>query len=125
MAKPKPDIPKRRGRPKTTGRGKGVLIRLHRPQIAPLDKWIAAQPDQPSRPEAIRRLVERALAREAAKRPLSKKTVRKASQLAAREIDTIADKSLPVVERQQRKRRLIRGPSEFRDIRSDLPKSKS
>jgi hypothetical protein len=100
------------------------LIRLHRPQIAPLDKWIAAQPDQPSRPEAIRRLVEWALARKAAKRPPNKETARKASQLAAREIDPLGDKSMPPEEQAQRKRALIHGPKEFRDVRNDLPKSK-
>jgi len=31
----------------------------------------------------------------------------------------------PVAEQQRRKRRLIRGPKEFRDIRADLPKPKS
>ena len=35
------DIPKKRGRPKTTGRGEGVLVRLHKHQIAALDEWIA------------------------------------------------------------------------------------
>ncbi len=51
------------GRPSTTGRGEGVLVRLHPPQLAALDTWIARQPDpRPSRPDAIRRLVERPLA---------------------------------------------------------------
>jgi hypothetical protein len=31
----------------------------------------------------------------------------------------------PVAEQQRRKRTLIRGPKEFRDIRADLPKPKS
>jgi hypothetical protein len=56
---------KKRGRPKGGGRGKGTLIgvRFPRQELNPLDTWIANQPDpQPSRPEAIRRLVEHALA---------------------------------------------------------------
>ena len=49
------DIPKSRGRPKTTGRGTAVVVRCHDAQLEPLDAWIAAQPDpKPSRPEAIR-----------------------------------------------------------------------
>jgi hypothetical protein len=41
----------------------------------------------------------------------------KAAEMAARTIDAIGDETLPPEERQQRKRRLIRGPKEFRDIR--------
>lgn len=41
----------------------------------------------------------------------------KAAEMASRTIDDIADKSLPAEEHQQRKRRLIRGPKEFRDLR--------
>jgi len=53
------DIAKKtRGRPKTTGLGTGVLVRMH-DQLDELDAWIAKQ-KEPSltRPEAIRRLVE-------------------------------------------------------------------
>ena len=39
-----------------------MQVRLQPPQMAELDAWITAQPDpKPSRPEAIRRLVEDAL----------------------------------------------------------------
>jgi hypothetical protein len=48
-----------------------------------------------------------------------------ASKLAARELETLGDQSQPVAERQRRKRTLIRGPKEFRDIRADLPKPKA
>jgi len=34
-------------------------------EVAGIDAWIAKQDDEPSRPEAIRRLVERGLASEA------------------------------------------------------------
>ena len=49
---------KRVGRPKTTGLGTGIMVRGHEDFLRPLDAWIAKQKDQPSRPEAIRRLVE-------------------------------------------------------------------
>jgi hypothetical protein len=52
------DIAKKgRGRPKSTGLGTGILVRMH-DQLEALDAWIAKQDDSPSRPEAIRRLVE-------------------------------------------------------------------
>jgi len=56
------DITKKRGRPKTTGKGVGLLVRLHSPELSKLDDWIARQPEpKPTRPEAIRRLVEKGL----------------------------------------------------------------
>jgi hypothetical protein len=46
--------------------------------------------------------------------------------MAGQEIDRLLGDpgSLPVDERERRKRRLTRGPSEFREIRGDLPKPK-
>jgi hypothetical protein len=49
---------KKRG-PPATGKGEPVVVRMHAPQLRDLDAWIAQQPQPyPSRPEAIRRLVE-------------------------------------------------------------------
>ena len=62
MARSIRDIPKKgRGRPKTTGRGEGILVRLHDAQLSALDRWREQQGNEVSRPEAIRRLVELAL----------------------------------------------------------------
>ena len=60
MGKAIRDIPKKRGRgrPKTTGRGLGILVRLQRGPLNSVDGWANAQNDKPSRPEAIRRLVD-------------------------------------------------------------------
>jgi hypothetical protein len=59
MAKSISDIPKKkRGRPKTTGQGAGIMVRGHDDFLKPLDAWIAKQKPRPSRPAAIRRLVE-------------------------------------------------------------------
>jgi hypothetical protein len=41
----------------------------------------------------------------------------KASDMAAQEIDRLGDPSATDEERQHRKRRLLKGPKEFRDIR--------
>jgi hypothetical protein len=65
------------------------------------------------------------LASKGARRPPSKEAARKASKLAARELEKLGGQSLPEPDLQHRKRTLIRGPKEFRDIRADLPKTKS
>ena len=51
-----------------------------------------------------------------------KRKAQKASELANRVADHIVDKSMPPEEQERRKRVLIKGPKEFRDIREDLPK---
>jgi hypothetical protein len=51
--------------------------------------------------------------------------VAKALDLAGQQIDKLGDQLASAEERQARKRRLLKGPGEFRDIRGDLPKSKS
>ncbi len=95
------------------------MVRLHRPQIAALESWIARQADKPSRPEAIRRLVEQALEQTPRTRATPPAKARKAREIASQVIDKVADKSLPPEEQQRRKRALIRGPKEFREIRED------
>jgi hypothetical protein len=54
------DIAKKRvGRPKTTGLGTGILVRMHDGNLGVLDAWISKQKESGlTRPEAIRRLVE-------------------------------------------------------------------
>jgi hypothetical protein len=49
-----------RKRPSETGTLIGV--RLQPESLSRLDAWAAAQDDRPSRPEAVRRLIERGLA---------------------------------------------------------------
>jgi hypothetical protein len=53
------------GRPRTTGSGLQIQVRMHAPQVALLDAYVARngviKRGAPSRPEAIRRLIERAL----------------------------------------------------------------
>ena len=111
---------KKRG-PAPTGKGEPILVRLQPDQLSALDDWIAGHDSAPSRPEAIRRLVEIGLENVQRARP-SKQAASKATEMAGREIDRLSDQSATSEERATRKRRLIKGPSEFRDIRSDLPK---
>lgn len=55
------DIEKpKRGRPPTDATP--VMVRLQPYALSAIDIWIAAQSDTPSRPEAIRRLIDKGLA---------------------------------------------------------------
>jgi hypothetical protein len=47
------------------------------------------------------------------------KAASKAFDLAAQQIDKLIDPSTPNEERKTRKRRLLKGPKEFRDVRGD------
>jgi hypothetical protein len=114
--------PKKRGRP-ATGRDPVSAIRLSPELIATIDKW-AARNDASSRSEAIRRLVEIGLAEAPPVKRRSPTAASEASDMAGRQIDKIGDPSATDEERQQRKRRLLKGPREFRDIRRNLPRPK-
>jgi ribosomal protein S27E len=46
-----------------------------------------------------------------------RKRAARAQEMAAQEIDRLIDPSAPDEERQRRKRRLLKGPKEFRDVR--------
>jgi hypothetical protein len=79
----------------------------------------------PGRAEAIRRLVEFGLKVKTTTRPVSKPGRRlRAQELATKAIEKIIDPSAPPEERAQRRRRLTKGPPEFREDRVDLPKAK-
>jgi hypothetical protein len=94
-------------------------------ELVNLDNWISRQKTKQTRPEAIRRLVEQAIARSSHRARPSKQKAKKASDLADRTAERLVDKSIPAEEQQRRKRALIKGPKEFREIREDLPKSKT
>jgi hypothetical protein len=94
-------------------------------ELKSLDAWIETQPaPRPTRREAILRLVKQALAGAQPKQKRSKRAASKARDMARQELDRLGDASLPAEERERRKRRLTKGPSEFRDMRADLPKPK-
>jgi hypothetical protein len=54
-------ITKKRRGPPATGKGTLLGVRLQPALLGRLDEWAESQEDKPSRPEAIRRLVEKAL----------------------------------------------------------------
>jgi hypothetical protein len=54
-------IPRKKRGPAPTGKGEPIMVRVQPPLLEKIDAWSADQNDQPSRPEAIRRLTEQAL----------------------------------------------------------------
>jgi hypothetical protein len=54
-------VGKKRGRPRTTGRGTLVGVRLRSEDLAAIDEWAASQDDMPARAETIRRLIRMGL----------------------------------------------------------------
>jgi hypothetical protein len=113
---------KKRGRP-ATGRNPLIGLRLPREIVTQIDEWSKLSGTK-TRSEAISRLVKLGLARNQPAPLPGAKIGSKAADLAARQIDEMGDPSATDEERLTRKRRLLRGPKEFRDIRGDLPARK-
>jgi hypothetical protein len=99
------------------------MLRLHPPLLTNLDGWIESQDDNPSRPEAIRRVLEQSLP--SPLRIHSHGAAHRASEMASKTIEGLTDKSQSASEHARAKRRLIHGPKEFREIRGDQPKRKA
>ena len=85
---------KRRG-PPPTGKGVQVVVRMQPDPLNALDKWAVKQGDHPTRPEAVRRLVEIALTGKIKAKPPRAALV---ADLAAETIDP-----LPRADRSKRK----------------------
>jgi|SRR6516162_5837213 len=104
-----------------TGHPSLSAIQLPPKLTAAIDKW-TEENGVTSRSEVIRRLVELGLAASQPLRRRNLEAVPKALELAAKEIDKLLEPSIPEEKRHRRKRRLLKGPKEFRDIRGDLSK---
>ncbi|HEY1361810.1 MAG TPA: ribbon-helix-helix protein, CopG family [Xanthobacteraceae bacterium] len=87
--------------------------------IDAIERWAADR--GMSRAQAIRSAVTQAIF---ISRPAAKSSREKATGMAAHEIDKLSDSTASDEERQHRKRRLLKGPREFRDIRADRLKPK-
>jgi hypothetical protein len=72
--------------------------------------------------EAIRRLVELGLTVKPRSAPTERQRVALAD-LASKAIDSLTAETPDSNEKASRKRRLIKGPEEFREVRVDRPKS--
>jgi hypothetical protein len=110
---------KKRGRP-ATGNDPMMSLRIPFGLRAAVERWAACQPDNPARSEAFRRLVEMGLATPGLSRSRSAKSRARATELAAEVIDRKLDPTAPPEEQASRKRRLLKGPKEFRELRRDL-----
>ena len=124
MAKSIKVKPKKRGRPAT---GKDPLMGFRASPLmrASVVRWAENQPDIPTLSEAIRRLVEIGLVTSKAPgRPTVAKGAARAAELAASVIEKHIDASAPAEEREARKRRLLKGPSAFREVRVDRTTAK-
>jgi len=116
---------KSRGRPKKAGGVDPVsAVRLPAGLTEQVDAW--GEKREQNRSEAIRRLVELGLKVKTPARPVSKPGRRlRAQELATKAIEKIIDPAAPPEERAQRRRRLTKGPTEFREARVDQPKAKT
>ena len=109
---------KRIGRP-PTGITPMVRVRVSDELRGRIERWVARQDDTPRLSEAVRRLVEIGLGRSKPMARRSRKSTAKAVSLAGKAIDQAADLLATPAEQAKRKRRLIKGPSEFRGMRKD------
>src|SRR4029434_1588345 len=89
---------KKRG-PAPTGKGTQIVVRMQPSPLAALDAWVSAQTDNPTRAEAIRRLVEIGLTVKASRPlkseggPRGKNQRQRAREMAGGAIDTMTDAS--------------------------------
>src|SRR5436305_1973016 len=107
------DNKKKIGRPLT---GVGTLVgqRWRDVQLEQIDQWRKAQPDLPGRAEAIRRLVELGLPANHKRKQAPVAGALRAKELAATAIDKMSDGGATADDQANRKRRLLKGPEEFR-----------
>ena len=89
-------------------------------------RWAAKQETSHTLASAIRRLVEIGLSKNPGTKPkvlsTGKESAARAAELAAKVIEKKLPADTPPEEKAVRKRKLIQGPSVFRDTRKDRPR---
>jgi hypothetical protein len=106
----------RRGRPPGTRFAGNTPVRLEPSIQDAVDAW--AERHAVNRSEALRRLVALGLGASQPRKFRSAKARSTARELASAQLDKLIDPSAPDEEKQRRKRRLLKGPKEFRDMRA-------
>lgn len=98
-----------------------ITVRPSRDLLKRIDRWIASRHGPVSRSEAILRLAELGLGRAGAssKAGDSHQGAEQAAGMASDMIDSLGDQSATQEDREHRKRRLLKGPSEFREMRKN------
>ena len=124
MAKQEKSVHKKSmGRPPGIKYGGTIPARFEIPTMEALDAW--AEKHDVSRSEAIRRLVELGLTvRTKPKKQAPAARAVRAKELASKAIDSLTAGAPDNDETAGRKRRLIKGPEEFREVRVGRPKGK-
>jgi hypothetical protein len=112
----------KRGRP-ATGRDPFVGIRLPSALLDDIQTW-STKNEAASRSEAIRRLVEFGLTVKLKPKQPAAAGAERAKELAAKAIDKMSDNAASADDQATRKRRLLKGPEEFREARVDRQKAK-
>jgi hypothetical protein len=111
--------------PAPTGKGVQVGGRWHPSELAAIDAWIASSSDKTlTRAHAIRRLVAVGLKAKTQGGELRETQKSRAREMAGQAIDEMTDLEASAEDQASRKRRLIKGPEEFRKTRIDRPKAK-
>lgn len=123
MKKPVSAKQKSVGRP-ATGITPMIGFRAEPELRAAIEQWAARQRDMPKLSEATRRLVELGLIVKATRRSAGDGQKLRAREMADKTIDRLIDTTAHPDDQATRKRRLIKGPEEFRDVRVDRPKPK-
>src|ERR1700688_4266947 len=95
-----------------------VALRLTSDLLKRIEGW-ASQEKINRRSEALRALLECGLAGAQPMRRRSLKAAAKASDMAGRQIDKLANLAMPEEERRARKRRLLKGAREVPGMRGD------
>jgi hypothetical protein len=122
MAKQQKTVHKKKmGRPPGKRFSETIPARLEPQTISAVEAWAVAH--DVSRSEAIRRLVELGLTVKSKGRPKRGESKQRARDLAGFALDEMSDTTASAMDQASRKRRLIKGPSEFRDDRVDHPKA--
>jgi Ribbon-helix-helix protein, copG family len=112
---------KSRGRPKKTGGVDPVsAVRLPVDLTERVDLW--GEDRKLSRSEAIRRLVELGLTLKTKGHQSKEGQKKRAHEMAGTAIDDMMDTATSPDDQASRKRRLLKGPEEFRNVRVDRPK---
>ena len=112
-------VPKKKRGPPATGHGVQIGERWHAPELAAIDAWISASADKTlNRAHAIRRLVAIGLKAKRASGHSEQQKWR-AKEIAGTAIDAMSDDEAHADDQASRKRRLLKGPEEFREVRID------
>jgi hypothetical protein len=111
-AKPK------RGRPPSGGRDPFVGIRLPASQLEQIGIW-SEKHEAATRSEAIRRLVDLGLTVKTKGHQSKEGQKKRAREMAGSAIDDMTDTAASPDDQASRKRRLLKGPEEFRNVRVD------